>query len=166
MRILTENNQTYSMNIVPDEVDDVNYCVLDYSNHSEVDYMFIPFLYLETFNEPAVELKIGNMQIQMPMSWSVVIGDKNSGDLELISLKQVNDREFNVFTMNPLSGYMPEFLNLEIINVFPDVKWHFPKLKYGHLLAVPLELGDKPRCAYFVKDANKLPDVLDITQVV
>ena len=154
------------MNSIPDVVDDINYCVLDYSDHNNVDYMFIPFLYLESFNEPAVDLRVGNVQIQMPMSWSIVIGDKNSGELEMISLKQINDREFEAFTMNPLSGYMPEFLDIEIINVFPDVKWHFPKLKYGHILTVPLESGDKPRCAYFVKDVNKLPDVLDITQVV
>lgn len=154
------------MNAIPDSVDDMRYCVLDYSDHNNVDYMFIPLLWLESFNEPAVDLRIGNMQMQMPMSWSIVIGDKNSGELELISLKQINDREFQAFTMNPLSGYMPEFLDIEIINVFPDVKWHFPKLKYGHILTIPLELGGKPKCAYFVKDTNKLPDVLDITQVV
>jgi hypothetical protein len=166
MRILTENNDTFSMNAIPDSVEDMRYCVLDYSDHNNVDYMFIPLLWLESFNEPAVDLRIGNMQMQMPMSWSIVIGDKNSGELELISLKQINDREFQAFTMNPLSGYMPEFLDIEIINVFPDVKWHFPKLKYGHILTIPLELGGKPKCAYFVKDTNKLPDVLDITQVV
>lgn len=166
MRILTENNTTFAMNSIPDEVEDMNYCVLDYSDQNNVDYMFIPFLYLESFNEPAVDLRIGKMQMQMPMSWSLIIGDKNSGDLELISLKQINDREFNAFAMNPLSGYMPQFPDIEIINVFPDVKWHFPKLKHGHILAVPLEMGEKPLCAYFVKDTNKLPDVLDITKVV
>jgi hypothetical protein len=154
------------MNDIPDVIDEMNYCVLDYSDHKNVDYMFIPFLYLESFNEPAVDLRIGKYRVQMPMSWSLIIGDKNSGDLEMISLKQINDRDFNAFAMNPLSGYMPEFLDIEIINVFPDVKWYFPKLKYGHIMAIPLQLGDKPNCVYFTKETHKLPESLDITQIV
>jgi hypothetical protein len=154
------------MNDVPDNVDDIRYGVLDYSDPNNVDYLFIPLLFLESFNAPAVDLRIGNYRIQMPMDWSVVIGDKNSGDLEVIELKKLNDRPFQVFGLNPIAGYMPEFLDIEIVNVFPDVKWYFPKLKYGHLLAVPLNSGPKPTCAYFVKECNRIPEILDITQMV
>lgn len=166
MRILTTDNQAFPMNDVPDEVDDLRYCVLDYTDHQNVDYHFIPLLFLESFNAPAVDLRIGNHNIQMPMDWSIIIGDKNSGELEILSLKQINDRPFTAFGMNPIAGYMPEFLDIEIMNVFPDMKWYFPKLKYGHILAIPLSMGDKPMCAYFVKDTNKLPEILDITQMV
>ena len=48
---------------------------------------------------------------------------------------------------------------IKVNNVFADVKW-FSKLKYGHILTVPLEHGTKPKCAYFVKDLNRIPDVL------
>ena len=41
-----------------------------------------------------------------------------------------------------------------------DVKWYFPKLKFGHILAVPLGQDNNSPCAYFVKDTNKIPDVL------
>jgi hypothetical protein len=166
MKVLTTDNSTFEMNNIPDEVEDVRYCVLDYSDQQNVDYMFIPLLFLESFNEPAVDLRIGNHRVQMPMSWSIIIGDKNSGDLEIICLKQINDRPFEAFTMNPISGYMPHFQDVEIMNVFPDVKWYFPKLKYGHILAAPLEDKEQPLCAFFVKDTNKIPDSLDITQMV
>lgn len=165
MRILTETNSTFAMEDVPDNTD-AFYCVLDYTDQNQVDYKFIPLAWMESFNAPAVDLRIGSHRLQMPMDWSIVIGDKNSGDLEVIALKQINDRPFEAFAMNPLAGYMPEFLDIEIVNVFPDVKWYFPKLKYGHILTVPLEIRDKPLCCYFVKDANKIPEVLDITQVV
>jgi len=56
---------------------------------------------------------------------------------------------------------MPEFTEVEIVNIYQDMKWYFPKLKYGHILCVPLEEGPKPKCAYFVKETNKIPDVLD-----
>lgn len=155
------------MNNIPDEVDDIRYCVLDYTDHNNVDYIFIPLLFLESFNAPAVDLRIGPYRIQMPIDWNLIIGDKDSGDLELICLKQINDRPFQAFSINPISGYMPHFYDIEIMNVFPDVKWYFPKLKYGHLLAAPLGNNEpNPLCAFFVKDLNKLPEVLDITQLV
>jgi hypothetical protein len=166
MKILTTDNTSFEMNNIPDEIDDIRYCVLDYSNQQNIDYIFIPLLFLESFNSPAVDLKLGNFRIQMPMDWSIVIGDKNSGDLEIISLKQINDRSFDAFSINPINGYMPHFQEIEIMNVFPDVKWYFPKLKYGHLLAVPLDDSESPLCCFFVKDTNKIPEALDITQLV
>jgi hypothetical protein len=166
MHILTIDNKPFSMNNVPDNVEDIRYCVLDYSDHNNVDYLFIPLLFLESFNSPAVDLRIGNYRIQLPIDWSIVIGDKNSGDLEVIELKKLNDRPFQLFTLNPIAGYMPEFLDIEIVNIFPDVKWFFPKLKYGHLLAVPLHSNEKAACVYVVKETNRIPEQLDITQMV
>lgn len=166
MRILTIDNKSFSMNDVPDNVEDIRYGVLDYSDPNNVDYLFIPLLFLESFNAPAVDLRIGEYRIQMPMDWSIVIGDKNSGDLEVIELKKLNDRPFQVFGLNPIAGYMPEFLDIEIVNIFPDVRWYFPKLKYGHLLAVPLSMQAKPTCVFCVKDTNRIPEILDITQMV
>lgn len=154
------------MNNIPDEIGDIRYCVLDYTDHSNVDYIFIPLLFMESFNSPAVDLRLGKHRIQIPIDWSIVIGDKNSGELEVVQLKQINDREFEAFSINPISGHMPYFLEMEIINIYPDVKWYFPKLKYGHLLSVPISDSDDPLCVFIVKDINKIPDILDITQMV
>lgn len=166
MRILTVENKSFSMNDVPDEVDDLRYGVLDYSDTRNIDYLFIPLLFLESFHVPAVDLQIGKHRIQMPMDWSIVIGDKHSGDLEVIELKKLNDRPFQAFAINPINGFMPEFLDIRITNIFPDVKWYFPKLKYGHILTVPISTDDSPLCCLVVKDSNKIPEQLDITQLV
>ena len=50
---------------------------------------------------------------------------------------------------------------VKIINVFQEVKWYFPKLKHGHIIAVPL--SDKPNspCVFFAKDTNQIPDQFD-----
>jgi hypothetical protein len=50
--------------------------------------------------------------------------------------------------------------------VFQDIRWFTPKLKHGHILAVPLENKEKPLCAYFVKETNKLPEVLSIEKMI
>jgi hypothetical protein len=54
---------------------------------------------------------------------------------------------------------MPRAEEIQITNVYQDVKWYFPKLKNGHLLVVPLEDGPEPKCVMFVKEANKIKDI-------
>lgn len=166
MRILTNHNRAYNLNQIPDNVEDVRFGILDYSDQKNVDYYFIPLIFLESFNSPCVDIKIGNYNIQMPLDWSVVIGDKNSGELEIMPLIYLNDKDFDVFCFNPISGYMPNFLRLDIINIWPDVKWYFPKLRNGHMLSVPLDDTDAPICAYFLKDIGKIPETLDIRKLI
>jgi|TARA_B100001094_G_scaffold185665_1_gene179850 hypothetical protein len=165
MKILTVENNTYELDDIPDTIEDLRYSILDYSNPSHIDYYFIPLVFLESFYAPAAVLKIGEYQITMPLDWSVVICDPSVGDPEVVSLMSLNDRGFSVFAFNPITGYTPKFMDIQITNIYTDVKWYAPKLKFGHLLNVPL--SDKPNapCVLFVKEANKLPEVLDISEL-
>ena len=165
MRILTLENKSHEMNEVPDEVEDLRFCVFDNSNPKEPDYFFIPLIFLESFNSPALVLSIGEHVVRMPVDWQLLIGEPDLGDLEVVPLTSVNDRGFSAFTFNPISGYRPEFMQVEVIDIYQDVKWYFPKLKPGQLLAIPLvENGDKPLCAYFVKDISRQSEVVDISK--
>ena len=165
MKILTSENQTYELDFVPDEIDDIRYCVLDYSDKHNPDYYFMPLVFLEIFNAPAAVLQVGEYTFKMPIDWSVIICDSEIGEPEVIPITSLNDRGFSAFTLNPISSYMPSYQPIEITNIYSEVKWHFPKLKHGHLLAVPL--GDEPgsNCAFFIKETSKIPDVLDISQL-
>lgn len=165
MRILTEFNTAFEMNSLPDEVDDLRYCVLDYGDPKDVDFLFPPLIYLDAFTRPAADLRIGDHCIQMPLDWSIVIADKNLGNVEIIELSQINDRDFDIFGFNPFTSSMPVFDEIIIENTFLDIGWHMPKLKNGHILAVPLRAGENPPCAYFLKDVNKIPDHLDISKL-
>ena len=44
-KILTVENQSYDLDMVPEEIEDIRYCVLEYSNPKER----IIFLYLWSF---------------------------------------------------------------------------------------------------------------------
>jgi len=165
MKILTNDNISFNLNQIPDNADDVRFGVLDYSDQNNVDYYFIPLIFLESFNSPCVDLRIGGYSLQMPLDWSVIIGDKDSGEMEIMPLIYLNDKDFDVFCYNPINGYMPGFLKIEIINIWPDVKRYFPKLKNGHMLAVPLSDKKGPYCAYFLKDIGKIPENLDIRKL-
>ena len=160
MKILTVENETYELDDIPDTIDDLRYSILDYSNPGFIDYYFIPLVFLESFYAPAAVLKIGEYQITMPLDWSVVICDPSVGDPEVLSLMSLNDRGFKAFVFNPITGFLPSFEEIEIVNIYQEVKWYFPKLKFGHILAVPLTEKDNGPCVYFVKETNKIPDVL------
>lgn len=165
MKILMETNTSFDMNQLPSQIDELRYCVLDYSDPKDVDWYFIPLIFLDSFSRPAADLKIGKYRIQVPLDWSVVISDKNFGNLEIIEIKQLNDRPFEAFILNPINGYIPDFGEVTIENIFPDVNWSVPKLKNGHILAVPLDDTPNPPCALFVRDINKITDILDITKI-
>ena len=46
MKILTVENKTYDINCVPDEIDDIRYCVLDASDPEFVDFYFLPLRHM------------------------------------------------------------------------------------------------------------------------
>lgn len=166
MNILTVDNTAFELNQLPDEVDDLRYFVLDWNDPKNVDYHAVPLIFMETFHAPAAVLKIGQHVIQVPLDWYIVIGEKEHGDPEIVPIMNINDRGFSAFVLNPISSFRADFLPLEIINVYQDVRWFTPKLKHGHILSVPLENKSKPLCAYFVKETNKLPEVLSIEKML
>lgn len=166
MRLLTLDNTSYELNEIPEEVDDIRFCVLDNSDPKEPDYFFIPLIFLESFNAPALVLKIANVVIKMPIDWQLLIGEKDVGDLEVVPLTSINDRGFSAFAFNPMSSFRPEFFPVEVVDIYQDVKWYFPKLKPGQMLAVPLESDvEKPLCVYFVKDISRQSEVVNYTKV-
>jgi hypothetical protein len=164
MRILTLDNTSYEMDQIPDEIDEVRFCVLDNSDPKEPDYFYIPLIFLESFNSPALVLKIGESIIRMPLDWQLLIGEHDFGDLEVVPLTSINDRGFSVFCFNPLTSFKPEFKPVEVVDIYQDVKWYFPKLKPGQMLAVPLTEGSKPLCAYFIKDIGRQSEVVDYSK--
>ena len=92
MRILTLENTSYNLETLPDEIDDLRFSILDNSVPANVDYHFIPLIFLESFNSPALVLKIADKVIKMPMDWQVLIGEQEHGDLEALPLSSLNDR--------------------------------------------------------------------------
>lgn len=165
MRILTLENQAFEMNEIPDEVDDLRFGILDNSDPKNPDYFFIPLIFLESFNAPALILRIGEETVKMPADWQILIGEAEFGDLEVMPLTSINDRGFSAYTFNQLSSFKPMFLPIEIIDIYQDVKWYFPKLRPGQLLSVPISEGSEPLCAYFVKDISRQSEVVDYGKI-
>lgn len=165
MRILTNENLAYELDRIPDEVEDIRYCVLDCGDKTSIDFYFLPLIFLESFYAPAVVLEIGKYTIKMPIDWSIVVCDESYTSLEVIELSKLNDRGFHSPVFNPLSHFVPLSAEINMVNVYADVKWFFPKLKNGNVLVVPLDDSAKPECALFVKEANKVPSPIDVAEL-
>jgi hypothetical protein len=168
MQILTLDNKTFSLSNLPDEVDEnTRFAVLDNSNPAEPDFFFMPLIFLESFNAPAMVLRIGDDEIAMPIDWSIAVGDSTSAcDIEILPLTSLNDRGFEALCFNPLSSFRVEFKKIEIVNFYNDVKWYFPKMKNGHLLASPTRNGEKPDCVYFVKEISRQSEIIQLDKIL
>jgi len=161
MKILTLDNTAYDLDTLPEEVDDMRFAILDNSDPSDPDYHYIPLIFLESFNSPALVLQIGEQRVKMPIDWQILIGEPDLGDLEMLPLTSINDRGFKAFQFNPLTSFRPSFLDIEIVDVYHDVAWYAPKLKNGQMLCIPLNNDNKPDCVYFVKDISRNCEVVD-----
>lgn len=168
MQILTLDNLNFDLNSLPDEVDDnMRFAVLDNSNPAEPDFFFMPLIFLESFNAPAMVLKIGDDQVTMPLDWSIAVGDSQSScDIEILPLTSLNDRGFEALCFNPLSSFKLDFKPIEIVSFYNDVKWYFPKMKAGQLLAVPTSMNNKPNCCYFVKDIARQNEIIQMDKLL
>lgn len=168
MNILTLEDRSFSLTTMPDELDeDIQFAVLDNSDPKDPDFFFMPLIFLESFNAPAMVLNIRGKEVIMPVDWCMAVGCSESGnDLEILPLTSINDRGFEAFLFNPLSSFKFEFGDIKVTNFYSDVKWYFPRMKNGQLLAVPLEDGPKPLCAYFVKDISRQCEVIDYTNLL
>lgn len=171
MNILTVENKSYDLNNIPEVVDDIRFCVLDCSDPTNIDFFFFPLIFIESFNAPSMVLKIGNYTMQSPLQnppfdWKVLVGDPGIGQLELMPIDQLNDRDFDVFVYNPLTGKMPDYKPASIINMYAEVKWFFPKIRHGCFLVVPIASGENPPCIFLTSESSKFPEVIDHADLI
>jgi hypothetical protein len=156
------------MNNLPNEIeDDIRFSVLDNSDPKNPDFFFVPLIFIESFNAPAMVLEINGHEITMPIDWSIAVGDSECGnDLEVLPLTSINDRGFESFLFNPLSSFKFEFGTIKVVNFYNDVKWYFPKMRNGQLLSVPITEGPAPLCAFFVKEISRQSELIDYTNLM
>jgi endoglucanase Acf2 len=159
------NNKTFDLNIVPSNSTELSFCVFDTSDRNNCDYFFNPLIFMETFSSPSAVIKIGDYRTHMPLDWSILVCDEDMTDAEIVPLTSINGRGFMTLAYNPLNHMVISPKEIEIIDIYSDLKWFAPKLKNGCMLVTPLEHGVNPMCALFVRERNKIPDDLQLGEL-
>ena len=74
--------------------------------------IYIPLIFLESFNAPAAVLEIGKFKVKMPLDWKMLIGEQGQPEMHVLPITSLNDRGFDAFTFNPLSSSKPDFFKV------------------------------------------------------
>lgn len=165
MKILTNENKVIDLLSVYENNSEYYFGILDFSNKNNIDYFFVPLVFLENFYSPSVEIKIRDTNIQLPIDWYVLIGDEDLLSCEFVSVKSINDRNFKFFTFNPISGFIYTFEKVDVLNIFYNKKWTFPKIKQNTALAYPLYDNENPQCIFITSECNKNNQIIDFSQL-
>jgi len=169
MFVLTPENTSLETSLMPNKLNkdvDMRYCVLDYTEPEFIDYRFPIVAWLDEYGKSSIELQIGGYTIQAPTNWSILIGDEDSENMELLPVLGFHGRDFKAFTFNPCAGYMIKFMPIEEMNIYEKITWNIPNLHPTYMIAIPLHGGENPPCVFFAETKNKLPELIDISDVM
>jgi hypothetical protein len=139
---------------------------LDYTDTKNPDHFFLPLVFLESYSSPAAVLTVGKTIVQVPLDWSILVCDAEYSDLEVVPITALNDRGFYTFVYNPLKHMFPKPEEVIITNIYSEIKWFFPKMKNANVLVMPIQETVAPNCILIVKEANKLPETMDIGSIL
>jgi len=156
MYILTNENTIFDLNQVRSVLNDsVHFSVFDFSDKNNPDYFFRPLVMTETFNDAAIEFSIGNYSIKIPCEWSILLGDPETGDVELVQVHEINTRNFCALTYNPIKGIMQKFMPITPKNVYTEVYWTVPKINPQNFLLVPINNNASPDCIFIINEPQQ-----------
>ena len=77
------------MNTVGDHVPNEMYCALDLSSIANSDFYFHDIMSTVNFSAMAAELQIGEFQTQVPMNWQILLGDEDTGMMEMATIEDL-----------------------------------------------------------------------------
>jgi hypothetical protein len=133
MLILTAENEIKNTDQITESV---HYSVLSFKDFKCPDFFFRKIEFLEEFNSASITLYLGGFEIVMPLHWSVLCTDLEN--VQSLPLHEAAGRDFFVFCLNPINGYMPEFFPLRAGMVLPNTTWMAPPVEDKDMLVVPL----------------------------
>lgn len=160
MLILTPNNTAFEMNAVNSFIPDEQYCALDLSDISDTDYFFHNILSTMSFSALVAVLTVGEYTIQMPLNWQILLGDENTGMMEVSSIEDlISLKDPHAFVYNPYVSRYPHFMPVCVKNICTiNLRWVTPCLSKHNMLAVPLTYTKEPLCCFFADEIDKFPD--------
>lgn len=161
MNILTPENKAFDMDLVTDTIPEAMYCVLDLSEYGDSDFYFRHIHNTVSFNSISADLQIGNDVIQVPLGWQILLGDEDTGMVEMCTIENIlNMKEPKAYVYNPIRSMYPKFEPIKVLRVYTlATKWQIPMVPRKNLLCVPLNPGVNPPCVFYANENEKIQDL-------
>lgn len=133
MYILSEKNTIIDTDVVEKRF---HFSVLSFKDYKNPDFYFENPSQLEHFESASICLEIGPYKLVMPLHWSILVTDYDQ--VESLPLYEICGRDYQVFAMNPIDGYMPRYLPLKTGAIYRNTNWTSPPVSDKDMLVVPL----------------------------
>lgn len=138
MLLLTHENHTIDLDLIGKQIEKTYFGIFNAKDPSDKDYHFNPLTFIEQFETVGVLMQIGDFEMVLPASWSMIVGDPESTEVDIMPIEEMNGRSFKAFCTNPLVSSIPEFLPVKMLDVYPSVGWTLPRLNLHEFLVTPL----------------------------
>ena len=165
MLVLTPENKPFDVDQVVDTVPDEMYCTLDLSDLDDSDYYFHNILHIYSFVSISAELDIGGYRIKVPINWQILLGDEETGYMEVCSIENLlNMKNPCAYVYNPIRSMYARYEPVKVVNLYTlATRWQVPALHKRNLLVVPLSNDTNPKCVMFADETDKIPEfIVDI----
>lgn len=134
MLILNEKNEILDTDGIEKSC---HFSVLSFKDYKSPDFYFDHLsTHIDYFESASISLGIGPYNIVMPLPWSILCTDFET--VESIPLHELSGREYHVFAVNPIDGYMPSYLPLRVGMIYRNTTWTCPPVGDKDMLVVPL----------------------------
>lgn len=162
MLVLTPENTTFEVDQVVDVVPNEMYCVLDLTDIDNSDYYFHNILHIVSFSSMGAELDIGGNKIIVPLNWQILLGDEDSGYMEISTIENLlNIKNPFAYVYNPIKSMYAKYEPVKVLSVFTlPTRWQIPMLPKKNMLVVPLKRGHNPPCVMFADENDKIQDFM------
>lgn len=134
LNILMPDDKVINLNCINQSTND-KICILDLNAN---DWFFEEKIMYDKYVAPSACLQIDHrFMIELPLHWYVLVGDKITGDMELVSIEEVSMFDYQVFCINPYKSFYPMFYPIEIMDIYTHhSSWFTPSLEEHTLLSV------------------------------
>ncbi len=131
MIIFDENNLPTILDSILGPTVSEHFWILDLSI---MDFTLTPLLMLEEVISPGIQIRILGFEFVLPASWSILVYDQDTTQLDVVQLCDVGGRSFTAFVYGPNKTF-PLPATITATNYFPEFAHVGPSLNKHQMIA-------------------------------
>lgn len=156
MKVLTSATETFDLNQSDMRLLDLQYCVYDYSDDKNRDFMMAHISQYSSYRYPTVELMVNNkFFIELPANWMILTTWEGDRICQMSSIDELLHQRMYVPVFNPYNVSFARIVPVEVTNINSKYIEHFcPRLAKKNILVLPL--GKTREDGYPIYEKDKM----------